>query len=784
MSHLCTACSKLDFESLFFNNFCTAARCLELATDLDDDVHTITLLSSARQGIHPDYYNFDASEDVTFLGDLLREWKYDGDNDNQSIRDLIETRLLAPLRANNYAKLVADDAERQQPNFRCDLCQLLADQRLWRQPIGTSWSFLNPKADQVSLDTLSMRYLFPSWPQYKLIWYNYFVTPNELYLIEAGTNKSLPPDQLDDCLLDRTQDARTLCLYDDPRGVWKSIPNLVDWQRVKTWLPPFTSNSHALNELGECRSASFMLLDVQDNRIVRVGTLSGMKYAALSYVWGAARTSEAWCQNIQTKHDAGLVPVPIDFDSLPATLQDAMVICRSLDIKYLWIDSICIAQNQDLNKANAIADMGHIYMACHLCIVAAANGGVHDPLPGVRTPRNHHYLTINGLKIGISTPALRDTLHSSKWNSRGWCFQESTLAPRSLVIMEDQIFLQSGNSIRCESVDIDIGNDYDEANQDFKEEPLTTLSLYSNTDADTTFSIYKDFIVNYTRRNLSFEADIEHAFEGLAKVLHRRFGLRLFHGLSATHFVQSLNWFCPNAKRVVFCVDGPGKEQPPSRERVRSNGQPFGPSWSWTSRVGPIEYTTIPSEGLHIPNWLQTIVLDEKTDMPAGGFEKSFATKTNQHGQISLLAPLRIKSPVYHADKVQLPAHKVILSDWLDDLSQHRFVLDGADISSLTGDVYILPFTYRDAIAQTITAALLVELFVYPFAIPSTFKRPSVSQDQLPSPATTAYKGPLTSSDTLSTVYLAKRIGVIPFGITELEPLDHTDSGVLSLVLA
>lgn len=161
-------------------------------------------------------------------------------------------------------------------------------------------------------------------------------------------------------------------------------------------------------------------------------------------------------------HDANAQkhPIPYSTPSLPARIQDALHVCQQLGISYPWVDSLCIAQNQGQEKQNAIAEVGHIYRGCYICSAAAADGGVHDALPGVRHVTRHQpRLQVENLTLGICPPPLRETVHQSKWNSRGWVFQESTLSFKTLVVLNDQAFLQTNRSIRCESVDVDIGKD-------------------------------------------------------------------------------------------------------------------------------------------------------------------------------------------------------------------------------------------------------------------------------------------------------------------------------------
>jgi hypothetical protein len=62
----------------------------------------------------------------------------------------------------------------------------------------------------------------------------------------------------------------------------------------------------------------------------------------------------------------------IDFDDLLPTYQDAISVTRRLGIKYLWIDSLCIVQDDEADVRMQIARMGSIYGNSYFTIAADA----------------------------------------------------------------------------------------------------------------------------------------------------------------------------------------------------------------------------------------------------------------------------------------------------------------------------------------------------------------------------------------------------------------------------
>jgi len=75
------------------------------------------------------------------------------------------------------------------------------------------------------------------------------------------------------------------------------------------------------------------------------------RYAALSYVWGGDQPLKTTSKNVLA-HCQG-----IPFTVLSATIRDAIEVTRQLGIRYIWIDSLCILQDDADARAIEIARM-------------------------------------------------------------------------------------------------------------------------------------------------------------------------------------------------------------------------------------------------------------------------------------------------------------------------------------------------------------------------------------------------------------------------------------------
>ena len=71
----------------------------------------------------------------------------------------------------------------------------------------------------------------------------------------------------------------------------------------------------------------------------------------------------------------------IPLDSLPRTIRDIVSVCRQLGQQYLWVDALCIIQDNAADKMAQIPRMADIYSGALLVISAAGTADVLDGCP-------------------------------------------------------------------------------------------------------------------------------------------------------------------------------------------------------------------------------------------------------------------------------------------------------------------------------------------------------------------------------------------------------------------
>ena len=143
-------------------------------------------------------------------------------------------------------------------------------------------------------------------------------------------------------------------------------------------------------------------------------------YCALSYVWEPTAHFQLRIADLErlTK-PAGLEQV---LDQIPTTISDAISLTRDLGFRFLWVDCICIVQDDEDNKLEVIKRMHLVYGKASLTIVAASGAHVKCGLPGYG-PRGRGQsvtrIADSELILGV-LPRYAWTLYHSPYAKRAW----------------------------------------------------------------------------------------------------------------------------------------------------------------------------------------------------------------------------------------------------------------------------------------------------------------------------------------------------------------------------
>jgi hypothetical protein len=232
--------------------------------------------------------------------------------------------------------------------------------------------------------------------------------------------------------------------------------------QVSKWL------QHCLESHKWCRKARMAhtyatfparLLEIGQNivRLVSKEDLHDVEsahYITLSHRWQANMTPKLLQENLSAMQEE------IDQESLSQTFQDAIFLAWELNVNYLWIDALCIIQDDLTDVHREIALMGEIYQGALLNI-----GGLLDQettkesavgLFTERDPRQYTPFIVNlrrlntDLQLRTCGSVVFEEIEKAPLMSRGWVLQERLLSPRSIYFGQ-QMHWECAERSACEA---------------------------------------------------------------------------------------------------------------------------------------------------------------------------------------------------------------------------------------------------------------------------------------------------------------------------------------------
>ncbi len=307
-------------------------------------------------------------------------------------------------------------------------------------------------------------------------------------------------------------------------------PMQLDPRQIKAWFDRCQQDHGA-----KCRQpkAQYVTCDVRPSFVdvekLCIATPDGdVPYVALSYVWGPVETLQATKENIDSLRCPGALSSSRTHP-VPATIRDAIDLCALVGQRYLWVDRVCIVQNDFDTKRGHLSAMAQTYAKAEFTIVAADGSHADQGLSGLgqgSKQRQRHLVqfptkTRKKLSEEISR---RERLSENVWSSRAWTFQEHVFSRRLL-------YMDTLMSWICYSAT------WNEA----WSLPHTTLSIEDERQDQhgmgeklhtvdwPSFAEYANMVEQYNSRHLTFDSDILNAFLGVMTQMREGFPAG-FHG--------------------------------------------------------------------------------------------------------------------------------------------------------------------------------------------------------------------------------------------------------------
>ncbi|GKU20777.1 unnamed protein product [Fusarium langsethiae] len=317
--------------------------------------------------------------------------------------------------------------------------------------------------------------------------------------------------------------------------------------------------------------------------LVETRDITTAKYTALSYCWGSDPSIKTLTGNLEDMKSG------IALEKLPAAYVDAIALTRQLDVRYIWIDALCIIQDSHRDWERECSKMADTYANAYITIGAASSPSVtnHFLKPQLHPPPHMSHrkqdvftamLSDTGGEMQVSVKVRLMQATGAHWlwqdtrndeqplmeplTQRGWTLQEKVLSTRFLSIYsmemvwtcKEQIFCECGSRLNYQ--------------REFGRTPLSRISQH-----DEAFNFWHKIVENYSKRKLTQSEDRLPAISAIAAIVQKKIGSEYVAGLWADNIDLDLLW----------------RRAEPTRAHIASSYY-IAPSFSWASITGEIDY--------------------------------------------------------------------------------------------------------------------------------------------------------------------------------------------------
>ncbi|GAB1319893.1 hypothetical protein MFIFM68171_10103 [Madurella fahalii] len=340
-------------------------------------------------------------------------------------------------------------------------------------------------------------------------------------------------------------------------------PSWIDITSLELWLYTCDKN-HALTCRTVLRTAESVetrpqwLIDISRKCLTPAGPDD--RYAALSYVWGGVSCSQATTANLSRLLEPGSLEAATDM-FLPRTIRHVMGLLERLGIPYLWVDALCIVQDDLEVKRKQIHAMAWIYANAYVTIIAADGWDADHGLRGIRgvtEPRFLHGDSVREVQASLLS-------QSAIWYNRGWTFQEMIFSRRRIMFHNQVVLWEcpaaAWNECRLNSIFT-----------------IPRWPVRVGLTACPDIPQYMLAVRSYNTRQFTYPEDALKAISSLLSTWRYSFDGGFISGLPQMFFYEALLW------------------QPAEtlQRRVPSNGSVADddahlPSWSWVGWEGSID---------------------------------------------------------------------------------------------------------------------------------------------------------------------------------------------------
>ncbi|KAI8935734.1 hypothetical protein NX059_007254 [Plenodomus lindquistii] len=242
----------------------------------------------------------------------------------------------------------------------------------------------------------------------------------------------------------------------------------------------------------------------------------GVRYVTLSYVWGQSPMFKLQKSNLRQLSQEGSLRNIIEH--LPNTIKNAIELVSSMGERYLWVDSLCLVQDDADDVALGISMMNMIYRDSYCTIVAGSGVDAGAGLAGLHTSSAtdiRRVLTTRQVSPGLTMTIIHSVdwhLSRSVYNERGWTLQELVLSRRTVIFIDGQIYF------RCQEANWseDTWSDEFHCWLDTDDSNISRMPTFMDGVLPSLWA-YQKLCEDFSRRKLRDDGDALRAFAGVIR---------------------------------------------------------------------------------------------------------------------------------------------------------------------------------------------------------------------------------------------------------------------------
>jgi hypothetical protein len=353
-------------------------------------------------------------------------------------------------------------------------------------------------------------------------------------------------------------------------------------------------------------------------------------YVTLSHCWGGVRGL------ITTHANLNSMKKSIPFGDLPKTFQDAIHLTLQLGKKHLWIDSLCIIQDDRGDWHREASQMADVYRNSYLTLAATKSANNTLGCFIEESPLTKDYKLDRNLYVRKQISHWYDEPNTNfayyPLLGRGWSFQERLLSPRIIHFTDREVIweCQKHTACQCSGSRSHTRPDYDmdkfgsevltisipflaqvrptkdlldpaqnsnpeqlkESQLDYARKLVEHLHANPETLKTVDFDIgwregvdlagfvrkWHNLVTKYSSLSLTFNSDSLPALSGLAEAMQPSSSWKYLAGLWDKTLVRDLLWCVPDVRLTADSA---------------SLAEQRNPSWSWASTDHAVSYTSL-----------------------------------------------------------------------------------------------------------------------------------------------------------------------------------------------